>query len=123
MKIKDLLTHADSWEFVGSRVTCNPPPIGTDLDILCFGDEAFEDVAVEYGFEPHPAYGDNRRFISYRNGDYNLIVTSDEEFYEKFLVATSVCARLNLLKKEDRVMVFRAVLYGEGPKPLDGGAA
>lgn len=118
MNLKALLSQAERWEFVGSRVTCDPPPVGTDIDILCFGDEDFEDAAVECNFEPSPAYGDNIRFISYRNGDYNLIVTSDEEFYDKFMVATVICARLNLQKKEDRIMVFRGVLYGEGPKTM-----
>ena len=37
-EIKELLTNARKWELVGSRVTCNPPPVDTDQDVLVYVD-------------------------------------------------------------------------------------
>jgi len=51
------------------------------------------------------------RFSSYEKGNINLIVTEDYGFYNKFIAATSVAKRLNLLEKDDRVALFQAVLY------------
>lgn len=45
-------------------------------------------------------------------GDVNLIVTQDNKFYDRFMAATSVAKRLNLLDKADRIALFQAVLYG-----------
>ena len=53
-------------------------------------------------------------FESWTIGDINLILTADEDFYNRFVAATTVCARLNVLNKEDRKAIFRAVLYSEG---------
>lgn len=110
---------------VGSRVTCDPPPTDTDQDILVLVD-AFAFNAkrrelsaagwelggsqVNIGDMEDPA--EMGSFVSYRLGELNLILTSDGVYYEKFLAATSVAKRLNLLNKEDRIAVFEAVLYG-----------
>ena len=42
----------------------------------------------------------------------NLIVTRNDTFFNRFMAASSVAKRLNLLDKADRVAVFQAVLYG-----------
>jgi len=52
------------------------------------------------------------RFSSYVKKEVNLIVTEDPKFFDKFMAATSVAKRLNLLSKEDRIALFQAVLYG-----------
>lgn len=124
-KIQALLATADAWQAVGSRVTCNPAPTDTDYDILvCVtaGDSAhyFVQGMKKAGFEVELGEGyaedalnseESDRFQSYRYGDINLIVTVDEVFYMRFLAATSVCKRLNLLDKADRIALFQAVLY------------
>lgn len=56
--------------------------------------------------------GTKSRFQSFRCDDVNLIVTVDSEFYNRFVAATSVAMRLNLLEKSDRIALFQAVLYG-----------
>ena len=55
--------------------------------------------------------GEHDRFQSYRLEDTNLIVTIDPNFYERFLAATSVAKRLNIMCRDDRVALFQAVLY------------
>lgn len=107
---------------VGSRVTCNPPVMHTDSDWLVFtlDWQRFIDAATAEGFEVAGSVpGDaleqrDSQFTSLRRGDVNLVVTTDTEFLRKFIAATEVCKRLNLLRKPDRIALFQAVLYGNG---------
>lgn len=124
-KIRALLVTADKWELVGSRVTCNPPPVGTDQDVLVYvGVEradsfVFGMEAIGFEVELGEGYaadalnpGQSSRFQSYRLDDTNLIVTVDEKFYNRFSTATAMAKRANLLQKEERIALFQAVLYG-----------
>lgn len=106
---------------VGSRVTCNPPPMDTDIDymVLVKNHGQFRQVMLENGFniggslvlDAKSPLDDKDRFSSYVKGEINLIVTSDVSFYQRFMAATSVAKRLNLLDKSDRIALFQAVLY------------
>lgn len=108
---------------VGSRVTCNPPPTDTDEDYLIHCDpEQFADLIelleqnsftydgskIDDGVNFVP---ENERFQSYSYGYINLIITSSLVFYRRFLAASSVAKKFNLLNKKDRIMLFQAVLY------------
>lgn len=107
---------------VGSRVTCNPPPADTDADFLAlvFDMQDFRDAVVAMNFgmdgsevlDAETPLDAEDRFSSYSFGEINIIATSSVIFHEKFLAATSVAKRLNLLNKEDRIALFQAVLYG-----------
>lgn len=125
MELKKLLAQAVKWQLVGSRVTCNPAPTDTDQDVLVHvlarKAEDFIEAMVDAGFsvELGEGYaadalndGQAGRFQSYRHGNVNLIVTIDEKFYKRFVAATSVAKRFNLLQKDDRIALFQAVLYG-----------
>jgi len=71
----------------------------------------------EQGFEAegNESYaGQERAFTSWRKGDINFLVTSDPDFAARHRLATALMVRFNLQKKEDRVALFKAVLYGEG---------
>jgi hypothetical protein len=116
-----VMERAKRIERVGSRVTCEPPIMTTDIDLLVLCD-SFEDVGAFLagnGFElggSHPVdpnYADSAfRFESYSNGEYNYIITRSEDFFNRFMAATSVAKRLNLRMKSDRIALFQAVLYG-----------
>ncbi len=117
-----ILAQAVEFAPVGSRRTCNPPPMDTDDDyLLIVADHyAFRNSVLAAGFRvggsafldaAQPLDAD-MRFSSYVLGDLNLIVTEDRVFYDRFMAATSVAKRLNLLKKDDRIALFQAVLYG-----------
>lgn len=116
----------------GSRVTCNPAPTGTDQDVIAlvkdieatannhFTGKALKDYCNEIADPLHAAgfvcggSGDgDDEFESWTKGDINLILTADVEFYNRFVAATTVARRLNILEKEDRKALFRAVLYSE----------
>ncbi len=120
-------TNILAIEHVGSRVTCNPPPTDTDDDwlYLVANIEEFVQSFKKDGFYVDGSLmGGNvvaenevckhGLFVSMKHpvDDVNLIATSDREFFQRFLAATAVCRRLNLMNKADRIDLFQAVLYG-----------
>ena len=118
-----------SWlvEPVGSRVTCDPAPEDTDEDFLCLVDDSVKDgeLLEKAGFtqDGSPEFytgNDNGGFRSYRRGDTNVITTQDMKFFGKFMTATHLAKRFNLLQKPDRIALFQAVLYGVHQHNLEG---
>jgi hypothetical protein len=109
---------------VGSRITCNPPVMDTDEDFLLLVKDhrAFRDKAFYVGFylggsvlvDASVPLDAVDRFSSYTRRPVNLIVTEDPEFFRKFMLATRIATALNLLDKADRVILFQAILYGNG---------
>lgn len=104
------------WKPVGSRETCSPPPLDTDIDYLCLVKRSIYSNLKDLGFtqEGSPQFytgNDRGAFSSWRKGDVNLIITPDIRFYDLFLTATYLAKKHNLLKKEDRIQLFQAVLY------------
>lgn len=125
----------------GSQITCDPAPsgIGTDFDFLIhpWNLEIASDSASKKRFDSsaaseivallenndwkwegsHEHYQDviSKRFMSWRKGNCNLIVTQSLEFAKRHKLATATCRALNLQKKKDRVALFRAFLYEEYP--------
>lgn len=107
---------------VGSRVTCDPAPTDTDEDFLVSiapwkirdaTNQLMEDGWVLDGSEASDDTGRIKdKFLSYKKGDINLILTCDKTFFDRFMAATSCAKKFNLLDKADRVALFQAVLYG-----------
>ena len=124
--IKKLRAAGCVVKMCGSKVTCDPPPFGTDTDyrvsvprgetfvrdvVSILGDEGFQWEGSEH-YQDAAASG----FMSWRKGDVNFIVSSNREWLAKHVVATAPSKRLNLLEKADRIALFPAVLYGKvGP--------
>ena len=122
LAMNPFLDKVVKMEYVGSRITCNPPPTDTDEDVLLLTDDLSMLIAdcIEVGFTRD---GDTRMsypegFVSLRNGTMNFIVTDNEEFFDKFMLATFVCKSLNVLEKQHRITVFQAILYGEEHQPV-----
>jgi len=117
LPMNPFLDKVVKMEYVGSRVTCNPPPTDTDEDVLLLTDDLTMLIAdcIEVGFTRDGTHTASypTGFVSLRNGTMNFIVTDDEEFYKKFMLATHVCKFLNLQGKLDRICVFQAILYGK----------
>lgn len=114
--LSDILTVFTAARLVGSRATCNPAPTDTDADYLCITGnlpqvrERLEGLGFETTTDAEYE-GMRSSFISFKRDDVNVIATDDGEFHRAFLAATSIAKRLNLLKKQDRVALFQAVLY------------
>ena len=121
-KLVDEINNSDNcldWRFVGSSVTCDPPVMDTDIDVLILLKERDRGFLSGLGF-----YLDNTSihyepndgvFNSWRRENFNLIVTDSTDFFDAFVVATKVARKFNLLKKEDRIILFQAVLYRNFP--------
>lgn len=107
---------------VGSRATCNPAPTGTDEDWLVYAPGKMMEKAIGFlssdGWKldnPNEHYRPEQgAFNSWRKGEINLIVTGDHGFRRRFLAASEVAKQLNLMEKAQRVLLFQAVLYGNG---------
>lgn len=116
-------------EHVGSRVTCDPPPTDTDDDwLVLVRQEQFTDNVSFFANalrmqgwklggslpanEGKPLMPDER-FMSLTRDGVNIIATESPLFFDRFIVATRLAKRLNLLDKADRIALFQAVLYGK----------
>lgn len=105
---------------IGSSVICNPPVKNTDIDfIMCAKSETkLNQFLAVNGFKLSNADEEEydleeEGFSCYRKDKINLIVTGNYEWCQKWVLATKVAKKLNLLKKEDRITLFKALLYGE----------
>lgn len=119
---KQLIDNCISYEPVGSRVTCNPPPTDTDQDYLVLVTDEQQHYwlcnATDLGFwldnESEHYEPSEASFNSWRNEDnINLIITRNCEWHERFLLATKIAKRFNLMKKEHRKRLFQAILYAK----------
>jgi hypothetical protein len=108
----------------GSRVMCRPAPTDTDddyilllhsdMDVLNLGHRMSQDGWKLGGSKAIHNEGNNI-FYSWKLGELNVVITSNFEWFCKMRTATKVCCVLNELSKERRVMIFQAIVYGEGP--------
>lgn len=124
LHIPDMRGICIEIQHVGSRVTCNPPPQNTDDDWLLLVSDwrvalvvAIRASYLVGGSVPSDQLEESKerlRFTSLKRDcdKTNLLITDDEEFFDRFMAATSVAKRLNLLEKDDRIALFQAVLYG-----------
>ena len=105
---------------VGSQVTCDPPPNIEDSDhdflVLVWSMRRAERQLKKQGWaiERGSPYQTTSNFVffSARYFDHNLIVTNRGWFFDRFMQATKLATKMNLLKKEDRVALFQYALYG-----------
>lgn len=109
---------------VGSRYTCNPPPLDTDEDylVLVSGDPYAELMQAGFDQDGSPEFytgNDAGGFRSWRKGNLNVITTESHEFYGKFMKATHLAKRFNLLEKRDRIALFQVILYDVDPCNLE----
>jgi len=103
----------------GSYYICNPPVLVTDIDFVLYSSnlEELEESLIEDGFFFNGKGYENvaLTFKSYKKqGEkgtiLNYIVCQTEEIYTKYVLATEIAKNLNLLKKEDRIELFKSIL-------------
>lgn len=103
---------AKTFTPVGSRVTCNPPPTDTDEDWLVLDlDKSVANWLSESGWEYGGSMQSEDTFASYKIDDVNVICAFTKDEYAHFKLATDVCQKLNVLKKDDRIALFEAIMY------------
>ena len=126
MLSREAANMVEDCTMVGSRATCNPPPTQTDIDYLILIRESVSmatfarqlradgfslDTGGEYMGPESVPNQEESHFYSFRKGDLNLIVTKELDFHSRFLSATLLAKRFNLMKKVDRIALFRVILY------------
>lgn len=104
----------------GSAVICNPPVLNSDKDfIICATNpRLLIEFLVKNNFEVSLNNDGTYKFnpddgiTCLRRDEVNLVVTASRDFYLKFVEATDLAKKLNLLEKSQRIALFQYVLYG-----------
>jgi len=109
----------------GSRFICDPPVLDTDDDWIILVKDLEYAKYKAARLDWHSAGAGYYRegsdheelgpFVSMRHseGNSNYVFTDDAEFYDRYVAATLLAKKYNLLNKPDRIQLFHAVLYGE----------
>jgi hypothetical protein len=104
-------------QLVGSRAICVPPPQDTDMDFLCLSkreeDEQLITTLLEKDGYKKDGHYDLSKFQSFKKGIVNVILTSDKDFYDKFIIAMLVCKELNVLDKKKRIKIHHLIIGEE----------
>lgn len=99
----------------GSRFTCNPPVMDTDIDYLILVERdsyEFDDYLEKLGFVTNYLDYPMQEFRSWKKEELNYIITDDVVFYDNMKKATQLAKKLNLLDKQQRIDCFDYVMYG-----------
>lgn len=117
---KELARHP-----TGSRFICDPPVLDSDDDWVILVEDLeyakYKAARLDWYSEDGGYYRvdsgseEPGPFISLRHseGNSNYIFTDDAEFYDRYVAATLLAKKHNLLNKVDRIQLFHTVLYGE----------
>ena len=109
----------------GSRFICDPPVMDTDDDWIILVEDLeyakYKASRLDWIYSGAGYYREGNEepelgpFVSMRHaeGNSNYIFTEDAEFYDRYVAATLLAKKYNLLNKPDRIQLFHAVLYGE----------
>lgn len=104
----------------GSRIICNPPVTTTDLDVVILvPTEQWEQVVDRLQREGWRLGGSRvpgSNWASLKKDYLNFLVTGDSEWYFKMELATKVATKLNLVNKQDRILVFHSIVEGKLPR-------
>lgn len=98
----------------GSNYICNPPVTDTDIDTILLVKPGYEDSLFSLGWVYQVSdieYEAMGNFTSWRKDNKNYIVTTDPDFYKRFVIATVAAKGLNLTNKDSRVFLFQTILY------------
>jgi hypothetical protein len=126
--LKPIAPFAQRVEPMGSRVVCNPAPTNTDADYILLVKptdcstvlRVMDDNGWVSGGSLIIPDGETislkHKFKSFRFGEVNAVITNSKEYFDKCMLATAVSKHLNLLQKDDRIVVFHAIVFGESPE-------
>lgn len=104
----------------GSSFICDPPVTDTDIDYVLFVANKAEICThlIENGwtFCGNKAYiNPDNNFLAVRNGNLNYILVDTEYTFDQWEAATLLAKHRNLLKKEERITLFRNIFKGQRP--------
>jgi hypothetical protein len=99
----------------GSRVICNPPVLDTDEDWVLMVPErrSFSPFLRELNFvmtsRPYHRVASSITTYRHPDNDLNLIVTDDQDMFDRWREATEIATQENLTNKEDRIKLFELI--------------
>lgn len=112
-----MIEHISKWP-TGSRYICNPPPTDTDNDTVVLVKSLHESAGelTRDGWTIDGNYGPDEEWISLKKEidgvKENYIMMQNLERYGKWVTATELAKKLNLLEKTDRIAVFDVIVGG-----------
>jgi len=110
-----MVKNISTWP-TGSNYICNPPVEDTDIDTVVLVED-LSDALQAYSAEGWTYCGKDYEanmldWFAVRKGKENHIVMKDLERFQHWITATELCRALNLLKKQDRILVFNTIVDG-----------
>ena len=114
--IKQIIKEAKDVLYTGSKYICPTEPYA-DIDIMILVDN-IEKWEAEHTFDSKctdVSYPDDD-MVAFRIDVFNILITSKLDYYMKWQFATKIAIELNLVKKEDRKILFKAILDNDGVK-------
>ena len=114
--IKQIIKEAKDVLYTGSKYICPTEPYN-DIDIMILVDN-IEKWEAEHTFDSKctdVSYPDDD-MVAFRIGMFNILITSKLDYYMKWQFATKIAIELNLVKKEDRKILFKIILDNDGVK-------
>lgn len=110
------------WNPTGSYYTCKDNSKANDIDVVCFVRDPIKfadsiaDKFISTAVDSYRFFNGESSFLTFRgklgavSKEYNLIVTTDNVFYSRFVAATLLTKQLDIEKKEDRIAMFKLVM-------------
>lgn len=114
--IRQIIKEAKDVLYTGSKYICPTEPYN-DIDIMILVDN-IEKWEAEHTFDSKctdVSYPDDD-MVAFRIGMFNILITSKLDYYMKWQFATKIAIELNLVKKEDRKILFKIILDNYGVK-------
>lgn len=114
-KLFDFLDSATvNYQMFGSRVI-SPGEKTNDTDYIVLVKDAkeFDSKIIAIGFAKSIDYL-GKDFTSYRKGDINLVVTTNDKFYDCTVLATRFAKMLECRTKQERILAFEAIMVPNG---------
>lgn len=102
---------------IGSRYVCDPPVLDTDRDTLFLVNDIpkAEAALLAEGWTPclNGEYFEVA-FKAFRKGIDNYVITAQQHFFDRYVLAAQVAKALNLQNKEDRIKVHETLINAVG---------
>lgn len=108
-KIQYLMKTAIDTLLTGSKYIC-PAVIPKDIDIMLLVDSVNPFIAA-HGLEPNGKQGEyiDDIMVSCRYGIYNILVTANNQYFNKWKFSTELARLLELEDKEHRKILFQQI--------------
>lgn len=106
--IVSVIEKSKSVLFTGSKYICPTQPYN-DIDIMLLVSDIVEFEKQNNLVSNFFCYSDTD-MMSYRYGNYNILITEDSGYFHKWKFATELATKLNLIYKQDRKYLFQQIV-------------